>query len=57
MRLASPYVNANENYANFGLRNVNNGNVNGYNFVNSNGNDNGNSNGVRVVASKKLWVS
>lgn len=57
MRLASPYVNANENYANFGLRNVNNGNVNGNNFVNSNGDYNNNDNGVRAVASKKLWVS
>ena len=51
--LASDYVNANNNNANWGLRNVNGTNVNNNNLYNSNGNEN--SNGVRPVDSKKLW--
>lgn len=56
-RLASDYANANNNNANWGLRNVNNGGVNNNNLYNSNGNENNNSNGVRPVDSKKLWYS
>lgn len=55
--LASSYVNANEGNANFGLRNVNEGNVNNNNLWNSNNGENSNTNGVRPVASKKLWLS
>ena len=54
--LASPYANVNTNNAEFGLRAVNDGNVNGNNFVNSNGNFNAPSYGVRAVASKKLRI-
>ena len=57
VRLGSRYVNANTNNVNFGVRKVNNGNVNNYNLFNSNGNANNNNNGVRPAASKKLWYS
>ena len=50
--LASRYVNANPNNVNFGMRNVNDGNLNGNNLVNSNGNTNSPSNAVRAVDSK-----
>ena len=41
----------NSSYSNFGLRNVNNGNVNGNNMFNSNDNTNNNNNYVRPAAS------
>ena len=49
--LASRYVNCNSSYANFGLRNVNNANLNGNNLFNSDGNTNNNNNYLRPVAS------
>lgn len=50
--LASPYSNVNYNNANFGMRAVNDGNMSGWNFVNSNDNYNGEAIGVRAVDSK-----
>ena len=54
--LASPCVNCNSNNANFNVRYMNSGKINNNNLFNSNGNTNNNSNGVRAVASKKLWL-
>lgn len=54
--LASSYANTNEGNANFGVRKVNSGNVNNNNLWNSNNGSNSNNNGVRPVASKKLWL-
>lgn len=53
VRLGSRYVNANSNYANFGVYNVNDGYVNNNNLANSNGNENSNNSGVRPLDSKK----
>lgn len=49
--LASRYANCNSTNANFGLRNVNNSNLNGNNMFNSNGTTNSNNNRVRPVDS------
>ncbi|MCI9063681.1 MAG: hypothetical protein HFJ17_03670 [Clostridia bacterium] len=55
--LGSSFVNAYADYAWFGVRVVNNGNVNNYDLYNSNGDYNYNNYGVRPAASKKLWYS
>ena len=54
--LGSSYVNANDGYVNFGVRNVNSGNVGGNNLWRSYDGANSTSRGVRAVASKKLWL-
>ena len=55
VRLGSRYSNVNPNNANFGVCNVNEGNVDGNNLVNSNNgeNDSDDGVGVRPLDSKK----
>ena len=53
VRLGSRYSNVNPNNANFGVYNVNDGNVNDNNLVNSAGGERGWDAGVRPLDSKK----
>ena len=53
VRLGSRYSNVNPNNANFGVYNVNDGNVNDNNLVNSDNGENDWDAGVRPLDSKK----